>query len=53
MALPNDFKKEDTDPDYNLFVVPRENGKPKEDDIPVWGEEKGEMDFLFFALNIP
>ena len=31
LVFPNEFKKEEKDPDYNLFVVPRENnGKAKE-----------------------
>jgi hypothetical protein len=31
LVFPNELKKEDRDPDYNLFVVPRENnGKAKE-----------------------
>jgi hypothetical protein len=44
--LPNDFKKEDKDPDYNLWLVPRDrngekNGearegeaKDEEEDVP-------------------
>ncbi len=32
LILANDFKEKDNEPDYNLFVVPKENGKAKDED---------------------
>jgi len=38
LVLPNDFKEKNTDPDYNLYIVPRENSDKSneegEEDIP-------------------
>jgi hypothetical protein len=37
LILPNNFKKKETDPDFNLWIVPRENSdksKDDEQDIP-------------------
>ncbi len=38
LVLPNDFKKGENDPDYNMFIVPRDNGQKDdkaEDDVPI------------------
>ncbi len=36
LVLPNNYKEKDTDPDYNLYIVPRENSdkSKEEEDIP-------------------
>ncbi len=37
LVLPNDFKDKETDPDYNVFLVPRDNHDKQKDseDIPL------------------